>query len=524
MRRAGLLGGALVAMLLPAPASADIGKFVRGVAAGEITHTSALLWAQTKKPGKVQFFVFNARNEKLVDDGKAKAKASNDNTVQVESGGLKPGAVYIFQFCQRRGPCSKDGEFTTAPKPNKAQTIDFAYTGDADGTPLPGEKQPFFGSFDIYKAMAGEANHFNVNMGDTIYSDSGVGNVPPALTTEEKWGKYRQVIDQKNTRTLRGSTGLYSHWDDHEFINDFSIPEDGQPLYEAGVEAFTDYAPVDYSPQDGLYRTFRWGSNLELFFLDERSFRSAKADAGGVCNNPSTGSPDLAPTAPQSKRNLFAALIPSLNQPVSQACKDAINDPSRTLLGQAQRTRFLQQVAASDARFKVIMNETPIQQFYGLPYDRWEGYAHERVQLLNDLMAQGVKNLVFLTTDTHAAFANVVRTRTFSDDFSPANAPAAPQDTPYNDHIIGPVATNTFWAEIDEQTNTPGAGNALSQAFFKPPPPDGVGMSCAQGDVNSYAQVRVTNSQLTIEYKDESGNTVLDVNGQPCGPYVIQAQ
>ena len=47
------------------------------------------------------------------------------------------------------------------------------------------------------------------------------------------------------------------------------------------------------------------------------------------------------------------------------------------------------------------MNETPIQQFYGLPYDRWEGYAFERVKLLNALDNANVSHLVFLTTDHH---------------------------------------------------------------------------------------------------------------------------
>ena len=58
------------------------------------------------------------------------------------------------------------------------------------------------------------------------------------------------------------------------------------------MTAFRDYAPVAYSSRNGLYRTVRWGRNLELFFLDERSFRSANADDGGVCNNPHTGEPD----------------------------------------------------------------------------------------------------------------------------------------------------------------------------------------------------------------------------------------
>ncbi len=63
-----------------------------------------------------------------------------------------------------------------------------------------------------------------------------------------------------------------------QFINDFSRFENvfssgtinGQQLYQNGSKAFTDYAPVDFSSKDGLYRTRQWGDNLELFFLDER--------------------------------------------------------------------------------------------------------------------------------------------------------------------------------------------------------------------------------------------------------------
>ncbi|WP_410968821.1 alkaline phosphatase D family protein, partial [Salmonella sp. SAL4444] len=88
----------------------------------------------------------------------------------------------------------------------------------------------------------------------------------------------------------------------------------------------------------------------------------------------------------------------------------------------------------------------------------WEGYAHERIEMLTRLQNTGVKNLVFLTTDTHANFVNVIRLRTFAGEKAPANAPANPEDTIYNDYITGPVATNTFWKEIDDTTDSPGAG------------------------------------------------------------------
>ena len=228
------------------------------------------------------------------------------------------------------------------------------------------------------------------------------------------------------------------------------------------------------------------------------------------------------PTAPESKRKLFGALIPSLKEPVAQKCKNAIDSPKRTMLGQAQYRRFLHDVEASNARWKVVMNETPIQQFYGLPYDRWEGYAHERVKLLKALEGADVQNLVFLTTDTHAAFANVVRLRTLDGDVAPSNAPANPADTPYNDFIIGPVATTPYWQEIGEATGSPNAGELFSKVFFKPPPQAGLGMFCAQGSQPSYAEVTVTGRSLTVAYKKADGSTVLDVDGTtPCGPYTM---
>lgn len=512
----------IAALVLAVPASARVNDFVYSVAAGEVKSNSARIWAATEGSGKVKATVATDRRFRHVEARKSvKSKASNDNTIQTKVTGLHPDSQHFYTFCAKGTGCSDTGQFRTAPRGNKSETIEFAYTGDTDGTALPGANQPFFGIFEAFKAMRQEKNDFNIHSGDTIYSDSGVGGGPPALTVEEKWIKYRENLEERNLTRLRKSAGFYSQWDDHEFINDFSIPEDGPQIYEAGVEAFRDYAPVTYKDSTGLYRTFRWGKNLELFFLDQRSFRSAKASAGGTCDNPATGEPDLAPTAPQATRDLFALLIPSLSNPVSQACKDAINNPNATLLGSGQFSTFLNAVESSKARWKIVINETPMQQFYGLPYDRWEGYASERIQLLNELEQRGVGNTVFLTTDTHAAFANVVRKRTLNNDVAPTNAPAGPTDTAYQDFIIGPVATNPFWDEIDEVTGSPGNGQLLSVAFFKPPPPGGVGMECSQGSQFSYGEVVVKKNKVEIAYKTETGDTVLDVNGQPCGPYTI---
>lgn len=520
------LGGlAVAALTLALPASA-LGKgFENGVTAGEITPSTAIIWAQATKAGQVTGEVSTDKkfNHIVFHSKSLKATKSHDFTVQTKAKGLKAGTKHFYRFCGKKG-CSDKGKFKTAPKPSQGKTIHFAYSGDETGVAAANQSKPFWGNFKADKSMAGEGNDFNIDFGDTIYSDPEVPGAKTATTEKQKWQMYRKKLAVKNMVKLREATGLYNHWDDHEFINDFSKAEDGTQIYKAGVAAFRAYEPVKYSSKTGIYRTERWGKNLELFFLDERSFRSAKASDNGKCDNPSTpGEPDLAPTAPQNVRNAFGALIPSLNNPVSQACLDTINDPNRTMLGHKQLSTFIKAVKSSDAKWKVVMNEVPIQQYYALPYDRWEGYSYERIALLNSLEAANVDHLVFLTTDTHASLVNVIRTRTLAGDSAPSNAPAAvPNDTPYMDFVTGPVATKPFAQEIDDATGGSGYGVLIEKAFFKQPPPSGPGMQCAQGNLNSYAEVTVTSGKLKIEYKNENGGPVLDADETTqCGPYVL---
>ena len=197
---------------------------------------------------------------------------------------------------------------------------------------------------------------------------------------------------------------------------------------------------------------------------------------------------------------------PSLAQPVSQACLDRINSPDRTFLGKRQLNRFLGQVKRSTARFKVIMNEMPIQQYYVLPYDRWEGFEAERKEILGRL--QAVKNVIFLTTDVHATLINDARFQTLEQ--------GGPQNSGIMDVTVGPVATANYGLEIDRTTGQQGSGALVDTFFFTPPPPDGVGMQCSVLDRFSYGQVTVTKSKLTVTPKDIDGKQITD-NGQPCG-------
>jgi phosphodiesterase/alkaline phosphatase D-like protein len=502
-----------LALLLPA-APATAAPISLGVSAGDVNARCALLWAHATRAGRVRLEL--ARNRRLTSGlrrFRARADGSHDFTVHRRVRGLRPDTRYFFRFRQGRQR-SQRGSFRTAPARASNLTIEFAWSGDADAQPAPGQTAPFWNRFEIYRAMAAERNHFNVNLGDVIYSDTEVLDdegrpaAPTALTVATKWAKYRQNLAQRNLQRLRGSAGLYNVWDDHEFVNDFTSPENGA-VYDAGVQAFTDYNPVRYSRSQGLYRSYRWGRNLELFVLDERSFRSAKASADGVCNNPSTGQPDLAPTAPQNVRDQFSILVPSLAQPVSQQCLDTINDPSRSLLGPAQLERFYQAISRSTARFKVVLNQVPIQQYYVFPYDRWEGYEAERKKLVEALQAN-VKNVIFLSTDVHASLVNTIKFDTLG--------PGAPRDSGIFDVTTGPVATATYSTEIDREVG-PGYGTQVDELFF-----EGF-MRCSEIDTYSYGQVTVTSRELTVRLRDAAGNPVVNKStGQPCAPIVVEAE
>ena len=75
--------------------------------------------------------------------------------------------------------------------------------------------------------MKAERNDFNVDARrHDLLGQRGAG--PPEPDRAErgaKWAKYRVNLGNRSLQALRASAGFYSHWDDHEFVNDFSPAE-----------------------------------------------------------------------------------------------------------------------------------------------------------------------------------------------------------------------------------------------------------------------------------------------------------
>lgn len=511
-------------------------RFAYGVASGEVRTTSAVLWARAGRPGIAVLRVARDRGfARVVETRRIRSRARNDFTVQTMVDGLRPGRSYFFRFSMR-GDRSETGSFTTPPSPRANVPVSFSFSGDAQATPDPATGRPFFNDFQVFDRMTEEGNDFNILQGDTIYSDTQVGGevdgvelVSPwtATSAPQKWSVYRQNLALEPMARFRGASSLYSHWDDHEFVNNFTKDDDGMALFRAGKRAFRDYTPLRrYSRKTGLYRTLQWGRNLELFFLDQSSFRTRMAESR--CKNPATGKPDPAPTLPTRMRALYRILVPALEWEVSDACLNEIaRSRGRTMLGADQFNRFIDDLDRSTATFKVVMLQEPIQHLIVNQYDRWESYAAERKRLLRAIRRVSPKNLIFLTTDMHANFVGEVRMQTYG--------PGGPISTPFMEVVTGPIAATTHKGQLIGAVENPNAGDLIRDNLYTAPvDPEGqlggLGLICANIDVYSYGQVEVTPRKLRVTLKDLNGNPVLSEGsrqvpaGEPCPAVELEAR
>jgi alkaline phosphatase D len=505
----GRLGGNVRKLLLPAmlvlvsvlaaPAAAGAVQFPDGVASGDVTSTRAVLWTRVDVAGNIKVEIFGnaALHPPKIFQRNVKTSSVRDFTIKVDASGLRPNKQYWYRFRKDRD-ASAVGTFKTAPSVSTPADVKAAYTGDSDVTRVNGV--PAVNDFQVLQALQAGNPDFWVYLGDTIYADSSFRPGGPAMTLAEYRATYREGRTYPNLTNLLASTSTYPTWDDHEVVNDYQGATVDPARYAAARQAFFENMPIRETGLlhdascvgDPIYRKYSWGKDADLFMLDERACRSAEAVA--ACSG------DLAPTLPQSLRQQFP-FNQFLSPTPPEGCLTALNNPSRTMLGPVQKAQFEQDLLNSTARYKLIVSQDPIQQFFVLPYDRWEGYPAERSEILNFIRNNGIDKTLFLTTDTHATLQNHVFVDRFTD-----------PGTISDEMVTGPIATTTFQNEVIGAAGFFGllaVNLALDQT---------TGMQCRNLNRNSYATVDVTSGgTTTITSRDETGNPVIGVNttGRP---------
>ena len=397
------------------PRAPKANSLLNGIASGDTTQTSTVLWTRSQFTGAVKFEYSTKADFSSIAGTKTASVTNPLQPVKVDVTGLNTGTDYFYRVTDLAG-ASATGKFSTAAAIGKQSGLRFGVSGDWRGELAP------------YPAIANADERglkFFVQLGDTVYGDvaspalkDANGNEKPqAITLEDYRIKNDEVygsrFGQNYFADLRASTSIFSTIDDHEVTNDFQGGQNlatssaalqalygatsglvnDSPLYENGLQAFQEYNPIQdqFYGQTGdartagerkLYRANTFGSDAINIVLDARSFRDP--GLAGVTN-----------LADQAQVGNF--LAQSFN-------------PARTFIGRVQvedLKRDLLQAQKDGVTWKFINLPEPIQNLGVLAAsDRYEGYAAERTEILRFINENKINNVVFVAADIHGTVVN----------------------------------------------------------------------------------------------------------------------
>src|ERR1041385_6537789 len=368
----------------------------QGIAVGDVTSQSALLWLRTDGPMAVQFEWASVAAWDVVSK-MATAVApvartplfttgpETDFSLAIPLEGLTPATRYryhVFVGTKGRDGTTTEarvaarGEFTTLADARSQTPVTFAWSGDLGGRQHCRRGTAGYPIFDVMRAQQVD---FFLFLGDTIYADH-VCPSPPnepgadflATTLAEYRTRHRYQRGAEALRRFLANVPVYVIWDDHEVRNNFSGPFENQ--MPAGRQALHEYWPIRVAPDDPnrLYRAVRAGADLELFLLDTRQYRSRNADQDG---------------------------------------------PAKTMLGEKQLQWLLSGLTESTATWKVIVTSVPLSILKAgdakVPgNDGWAGgpdgtgCERERQVIVDRILGRRMKNVVFMAGDVHYVQAN----------------------------------------------------------------------------------------------------------------------
>ena len=261
-----------------------------GVAAGEVTENSVVLWARSDLPGLLIFNVAEELEFEDDDDTITAIVAVSDTLIpgKVEITGLEADEEYYYR-AQGPGGAASIGRFRTLSESDEDDGVRFGVSGD---------HRAELGPFVAVRNVVERDLDFFGNLGDTIYADVPSPDLPvlQANTVPEFRIKHQEVYAERLGLNVLADIRSNTVWrptiDDHEVTDDFSggahpstdtrfafttesfINE--TPLYSNGLQAFQEFNPnqnehygATGDPRTAgkrkLYRTWRSGETAAFF-------------------------------------------------------------------------------------------------------------------------------------------------------------------------------------------------------------------------------------------------------------------
>ncbi|MGO4591727.1 alkaline phosphatase D family protein [Paenarthrobacter sp. 2TAF44] len=499
------LAGLATGTAAPAPAAIPLVRkrltLPTGIATGDVTADSAVLWSRASGPGRL-----TARLQAVDSAGEILrgrygfsrtiqgplATEASDFTAKIHAKGLPAGTRFALElnFEDENGLGEAvTGTFTTAPgssvnnsagngdpederegrKPSSSSQS-FVWTGDTAGQGWGINEE--IGGMRGYKAMHATRPDFFIHSGDTIYADGPIattvtekdGHVWRNIVTEEVSkvaetlkeyrGRHRYNSLDANMRAMFAEVPVIAQWDDHETHNNWypgQILDDARyternvnVLAARGRQAWQENMPI--SDSAALWRpgTFDAGQ-----YQPARIYR--KISRG----------PQL---------DIFCLDMRTYKSPNT----DGKEPYDTNILGQEQVDWLIKEVRQSKATWKVIAADLPLgiivpdgpvnqeslsNRDNGAPLGR----ELEIAGVLSAFKRDGVKNTVWLTADVHYCAAH---------HYSPERASFTDFD-PFWEFVAGPINAGSFGPNDMDGTFGPEVVFAKAGRFPGESPRDG---------------------------------------------------
>jgi alkaline phosphatase D len=377
--------------------------FSLGVAAGEPTVDGFVIWtrlapdpfdpeALPPEPVAVAWEVAADETfQTVVRAGQTLARPERAHAVHVELRGLAADRPYWYRF-RAGGETSGIGRArTTVAAGSPLERFRFAFTS------CQHYEQGFFSA---YRHMVDDAPELIVHLGDYIYETSWGAPVrrhegPEPTTLTEYRARHALYKLDPDLQAAHAACPWLVTWDDHEVDNDYAGPhsetfDDPEAFLRrraAAYQAYFEHMPLRASatPREGemrLYQRYLFGDLLTLHLLDIRQYRSDQA-----CPADGIGGGRIV---------------------TRESCPE-LDDPTRTMLGEAQERWLLAGLGRARAHWNVIAQQTLFATLDQQPGDGaavwsegWSGYGPARERILAAVRDQAIGNLVVIGGDMHS--------------------------------------------------------------------------------------------------------------------------
>jgi len=473
--------------------AADRPGVTHGVASGDVGTEGGVVWARTDRPA--QMLVEVSTTESFSTARKLPPIAAlpeSDFTAKMLVENLPAGQDIFYRVRFRdlshtsveSEPVS--GRFRTAPADRR--DVSFVWGGDVAGQGWG--INPDDGGMFTFSAMRKHRPDFFLHSGDTIYADGLIasevkladGKVWKNVTIPEK-AKVAETLDEfraahkynfldENVRAFNAEVPIFVQWDDHEVVNNWSASKELPAAYKErniallaarASRAFHEMYPMRESIVEPgrVYRTLNYGPLLDVFMLDERSYRGPNGP-----NLQEAYGPDAYFLGPDQMRWLKRELLNS---------------------------RATWKVIASDMPLSLIVYDDAASKKGSEAFAQGDGPPRGReleiAEILRFIKTAPIQNTVWLTADVHYAAAHY---------YNPNKAQF--QDfEPFWEFVSGPLHAGTFGP--NELDNTFGP----EVRFIKAPGLDKQNLPPTAG-MQFFGHVKIdgASGQMTVTLRDRA--------------------